>query len=87
MIKEEKSKKRKRVIKVTKFYKNLKTGAVITEEEYKEKMMSEVTETSSDMGDMSMGGYSIFVSDVFEGQLDDFNDYVPFVPENAEETE
>ena len=72
---------------MTKFYKNLKTGAVITEEEYKEKLMTEVTETSSDMGGMSMGGYSTFVSDAFEGQLDDFNDYVPFDPENPEENE
>lgn len=73
---------------MSKFYKNLKTGAVITEEEYNEKMMAETTETSSEMGDMNMGEFSsTFVSDVLDEQLDDFNDYVPFDPENSEEVE
>jgi hypothetical protein len=67
-----------------KFYKNVKTGAVITAEEYKEKIMNNMTETNSDLGTMSMGSYSNFVNDVFEGELDNYSEYVPYDPEGEE---
>lgn len=65
---------------MTRFYKNMKTGAVITEEEYKEKLMSDMTETSSDMGIMGMGSYSNFVNTIFEGEADNYSEYVPYAP-------
>ncbi|MFD1901900.1 hypothetical protein [Enterococcus termitis] len=67
-----------------KFYKNVKTGAVITAEEYKEKIMNNMTETNSDLGTMGMGSYSNFVNDVFEGELDNYSEYVPYDPEGEE---
>lgn len=68
-----------------KFYKNMKTGAVITEAEYKEKIMVDMTEVSSDMGTMGMGSYSNFVNNVFEGEADNYSEYVPYDPEAEEE--
>ncbi|MBP2099898.1 hypothetical protein [Enterococcus rivorum] len=68
-----------------KFYKNMKTGAVITEAEYKEKIMVDMTEVSSDMGTMGMGSYSNFVNSVFEGEVDNYSEYVPYDPEAEEE--
>lgn len=68
-----------------KFYKNVKTGAVITAEEYQEKIITNMTETSSDLGTMGMGSYSNFVNDVFEGELDNYSEYVPYDPEEEKE--
>ncbi|WP_211272292.1 hypothetical protein [Enterococcus rivorum] len=63
----------------------MKTGAVITEAEYKEKIMVDMTEVSSDMGTMGMGSYSNFVNSVFEGEVDNYSEYVPYDPEAEEE--
>lgn len=68
-----------------KFYKNLKTGAVITEEEYQEKLVNNMIETNPELGTMGMGSYSNFVNDVFEGELDNYSQYVPYDPEENEQ--
>ena len=67
-----------------KYYKNLKTGAVITSAEYQEKIMNNMTETSAELGTMGVGSYSNFVNDVFEGELDNYSQYVPYDPEQKE---
>lgn len=63
-----------------KFYKNMKTGAVITGEEYKEKLRNDLVETSLDMGIMGVGSSSNFVNSVFEGETDNYSEYVPYHP-------
>lgn len=66
---------------MTKFYKNIKTGAVITEKEYEQKIIQSEEETSSGLGSMSMGGYSNFMNNFLDGEMEDFSDYVPYTPE------
>ncbi len=66
------------------FYKNLKTGAVITAAEYQEKIVNTMTETSSELGTMGIGSYSHFVNDLFEGEMDNYSQYVPYDPESDE---
>ena len=61
------------------FYKNLKTGVAISAAEYQEKIMNAMTGTSVNIGSMGVGSYSNFVSDVFEGELDNYSQYVPCV--------
>ncbi|MGX7150352.1 hypothetical protein [Enterococcus ureasiticus] len=68
-----------------KFYKNLQTGAVITAAEYKAKIMNNMTETSTDIGTMGVGSYSNFANDVFEGELDNYSQYIPYDPEEKEQ--
>ncbi|MDA9470620.1 hypothetical protein [Enterococcus sp. 5H] len=69
-----------------KFYKNLKTGAIISEAEFKEKLMSNVTEVGSDFGMMGMGSgaYSNFGNEIFEGEIDNYSEYVPYDPDQEE---
>lgn len=62
---------------MTKFYKNLKIGAVITAVKYQEKVMNNTAETSADLGTMDVGSYGSIVNDVCE----DYSQYVPYDPE------
>ncbi len=66
------------------FYKNLKTGAVITAAEYQEKIMNTMTEASSELGTMGIGSYSHVVNDFFEGEMDNYSQYVPYDPKSDE---
>ncbi|WP_086315401.1 hypothetical protein A5821_002886 [Enterococcus sp. 7F3_DIV0205] len=64
-----------------KFYKNLKTGAVITAREYQAKIVNNMAETTADLSTMGLGAYSSFANKVFEGELDNYSQYAPYDPE------
>lgn len=66
------------------FYKNLKTGAVITAAEYQEKIMNTMTEASSELGTMGIGSYNHVVNDFFEGEMDNYCQYVSYDPKSDE---
>ena len=61
-----------------KFFKNKKTGHVITEDQYKEQLL-EQTETSS--WDMANAGMGLLEDTAVKGDMEDYEEYVPYEEE------